>query len=79
MLQIKYLKVQIILITVTDRNKDENLDLIENLAYKMGFKNVKRITPKYHDEMIAFTSQLPHALAVALINSDIEGRNTGSL
>lgn len=65
------------LITVTDRNKDENLDLIENLAYKMGFKNVKRICPKYHDEMIAFTSQLPHALAVALINSDIEGRNTG--
>ena len=65
------------LITVTDKNKDENLDLIENLAYKMGFKNVKRICPKYHDEMIAFTSQLPHALAVALINSDIEGRNTG--
>ena len=65
------------LITVTDRNKDENLDLIENLAYKMGFKHVKRICPKYHDEMIAFTSQLPHALAVALINSDVEGRNTG--
>ena len=65
------------LITVIDRNKDENLDLIENLAYKMGFKHVKRICPKYHDEMIAFTSQLPHALAVALINSDVEGRNTG--
>ena len=65
------------LITVTDRNKDENLDLIENLAYKMGFNHIKRICPKYHDEMIAFTSQLPHALAVALINSDIEGRNTG--
>ncbi len=43
----------------------------------MGFKNVKKICPKYHDEMIAFTSQLPHALAVALINSDVEGRNTG--
>lgn len=65
------------LIIVTDKNKDKNLDIIENLAYKMGFKNVKRICPKYHDEMIAFTSQLPHALAVALINSDIEGRNTG--
>lgn len=65
------------LITVTDKNKNENLDLIENLAYKMGFKHVKRICPKYHDEIIAFTSQLPHALAVALINSDIEGRNTG--
>ena len=44
----------------------------------MGFKKVKKISPKYHDEMIAFTSQLPHALAVALINSDIEGRDTGS-
>lgn len=65
------------LITVIDRNKDKNLDFIEDLAYAMGFKHVKRICPKYHDEMIAFTSQLPHALAVALINSDIEGRNTG--
>ena len=65
------------LITVTDKNKIESLELIEELAYKMGFKHVKRICPKYHDEMIAFTSQLPHALAVALINSDIEGINTG--
>lgn len=65
------------LITVTEKNKKENLDLIENLAYKMGFKHVKRICPKYHDEIIAFTSQLPHVLAVALINSDIEERNTG--
>ncbi|WP_300902480.1 prephenate dehydrogenase [uncultured Clostridium sp.] len=65
------------LITVTDNNKAENLELIESLAYKMEFKNVKKICPKYHDEMIAFTSQLPHALAVALINSDVEGRNTG--
>ena len=43
----------------------------------MGFKNIKRVSPKVHDEIIAFTSQLPHALAVALINSDIEGRDTG--
>ena len=44
----------------------------------MGFSHIKVITPKYHDEMIGFTSQLPHALAVALINSDEEGRDTGS-
>lgn len=66
------------LITVTEKNKEENIRLIEDLAYKIGFKRVRKITPKYHDEMIAFTSQLPHALAVALINSDIEGRDTGS-
>lgn len=66
------------ILTPIKRNKEENLKLIESLAYKIGFKRVKRITPEYHDEMIGFTSQLPHALAVALINSDIEGRDTGS-
>lgn len=66
------------IITPTKRNKSENLDLIEKLAYEIGFGRVKRITPKYHDEMIGFTSQLPHAMAVALINSDEEGRETGS-
>lgn len=66
------------LITTTNKNKEENLKLIENIAYEMGFKRVKRICPHYHDEMIAFTSQLPHAMAVALINSDVEGRDTGS-
>ena len=65
------------LITVTDKNKDENLNLIEELAYKMGFKHIKKISPKYRGEIISFTSQLPHVLAVALINSDIDGRNTG--
>ena len=66
------------ILTPIDRNKEENLNLIENLAYEIGFKRVRRITPEYHDEMIGFTSQLPHALAVALVNSDVEGRDTGS-
>jgi prephenate dehydrogenase len=66
------------ILTPIDRNKEENLNLIENLAYEIGFKRVRRITPEHHDEMIGFTSQLPHALAVALVNSDVEGRDTGS-
>ena len=66
------------ILTPVARNKEENLDMIEDLAYKIGFKRVKRITPNYHDEMIGFTSQLPHSLAVALVNSDVEGRETGS-
>ena len=66
------------ILTPIDRNKEDNLKLIENIAYEIGFKRVRRITPEYHDEMIGFTSQLPHALAVALVNSDVEGRETGS-
>lgn len=66
------------LITPIERNKEENIKLVENLAMEIGFKRVRRITPEFHDEMIGFTSQLPHAMAVALINSDEEGRDTGS-
>ena len=66
------------LITVTNKNKEENIELLEKVIYQMGFKKIKRINPEYHDKMIAFTSQLPHAIAVALINSDEEGRDTGS-
>lgn len=66
------------IITPTKTNKEKDLTMIENLAKEMGFKNIKRITPAQHDEIIGFTSQLPHALAVALVNSDIESRDTGS-
>lgn len=66
------------ILTPVSRNKEENLNMIEDLVYKIGFKRVKRITPDYHDEMIGYTSQLPHSLAVALVNSDVEGRETGS-
>ena len=66
------------IVTPISRNKEENIQLVENLAKNIGFKRVRRITPEFHDEMIGYTSQLPHAIAVALINSDIEGRDTGS-
>lgn len=66
------------LITPTKKNQEKNIALIEQLAYEMGFKKVRKISPACHDEMIGFTSQRPHAIAVALINSDEEGRDTGS-
>ena len=65
------------LITPLPRNKEESLQLVESLALELGFKRVRRISPETHDMLIAHTSQLPHALAVALINSDREGRETG--
>ena len=41
------------------------------------FKSVKIMSPQAHDEIISFTSQLPHAIAVSLINSDNEKYETG--
>ena len=64
------------IITPIESNKEKNIKLVEDLVYKLGFRTVNRITPEFHDEIIGYTSQLPHAIAVALINSDIEGRKT---
>ena len=50
---------------------------IETLALDMGFGKVRTLSPEEHDKVIAYTSQLPHALAVALINSDEENSSTG--
>ena len=52
--------------------------MIEWIARGVGFKNIVRISPQKHDEIISFTSQLPHVIAVALINSDDLNINTGS-
>lgn len=58
------------IITPTSRNLKSSLYLIESMAKGIGFKNIMSLDPKKHDEVISFTSQLPHAIAVALVNSD---------
>lgn len=63
-------------ITPHSKNTNEALNLIETLAKQMGFKNVSRITDVAHDEIIAYTSQLTHTLALALVNSDDDKYDT---
>ncbi|MCM8711603.1 prephenate dehydrogenase [Clostridium sp. SYSU_GA19001] len=62
--------------TPVERNKEENIQLLERIVKSMGCKATVRIDPKHHDEVIAFTSHLPHILAVALVNSDLLGVET---
>jgi len=56
-------------ITPTLNNKEENIVLAKTLAKKMGFKNISLLTPKEHDEIISYTSQLTHILSLSLVNS----------
>lgn len=58
-------------------NKKECIEFMEQFVGTLGFKSVKIMSPQAHDEIISFTSQLPHAIAVALINSDNEKYDTG--
>ena len=60
----------------TERNDDDNVLLLQAIIYKLGFKRIIRISSGFHDQIIAFTSHLPHVMAVSLINSDVEARNT---
>lgn len=66
------------IITPTEKNKEKNIKVVEDLVHNMGFSTVNRVSPKEHDYIISFTSQLPHVLAVSLINSDDLAFDTGN-
>jgi len=59
------------IITPAERNKRENIELIEKMARSIGCKNVVSLTPEEHDKIISYTSHLPHVIAVALMNSNM--------
>ncbi|MFR7590768.1 MAG: prephenate dehydrogenase [Longibaculum sp.] len=59
------------------KNKKETIDFMCQFVSQLGFKSVKIMSPYAHDEIISFTSQLPHMIAVALMNSDDEKYETG--
>lgn len=58
-------------------NRKESIEFMNKFVSQLGFKSVKIMSPYDHDEIISFTSQLPHVLAVALMNSDNQKYDTG--
>ncbi|MBP1743271.1 MAG: Prephenate dehydrogenase [Firmicutes bacterium] len=65
------------ILTPIARNRKENVKLVENMAVAIGCKNVVSITPEEHDRVISLTSQLPHVIALALVNSCLSETNIG--
>ena len=55
------------IVTPTDKNTEENIELVESIGQVLGFKNISRLSPEKHDEMIGFLSQLTHCIAVSLM------------
>ena len=54
-------------VTPTDKNSPEAIELCCDLGHVLGFANVSTLSPAEHDEIIAFVSQLTHCIAVALM------------
>ena len=57
------------LITPYDDN-NQAVEVLKKMAIDMGFGRITVMSPARHDQMIGFTSQLTHAIAVSLVNSD---------
>ncbi|MFA9423497.1 MAG: prephenate dehydrogenase [Sedimentibacter sp.] len=58
------------IITPVESNKRQSILFLKEILLKIGFKKIIELTPKMHDEIVAYTSQLPHLIASALmINS----------
>lgn len=58
------------LITPLENTPNYAIDCLKIIGQALGFGRISVITPERHDKMIGFTSQLTHAIAVSLVNSD---------
>ncbi len=60
-----------------EQNSKSAIAMMEQFVSNLGFHSVKIMSPQAHDEIISFTSQLPHVIAVSLIDSDNQKYDTG--
>ena len=61
------------IITPTEKNTKEAIELSRELGTLLGFKNICILSPEEHDEIIGFVSQLTHCIAITLMTcNDIE-------
>ena len=54
------------IVVPSKQTKEKFLKVLEELGKALGFKKQTIIDKEKHDKLIGFTSQLPHAMAVAL-------------
>ena len=64
-----YFKGRNYILMLRPSNKVENVELIKSLIAAMGFTRIVETDCKTHDRKIAFTSQLCHVIASALVKS----------
>lgn len=58
------------LITPLDETQNEAVEVLKQIGKDLGFSRFSVMSIDKHDRMIGFTSQLTHAIAVSLVNSD---------
>lgn len=56
------------IITPTPQNTTYAIDTVHELAEILGFGRISVLSPREHDEMVGFLSQLTHVIAISLMN-----------
>lgn len=65
------------ILTETTNTNQEALNILSQMALDIGCSDVTITSPEYHDKMIAYTSQIPHILAGAYMNSPTSATHKG--
>ncbi len=65
------------ILTPTSETDPAALQMMRDFAAALGCGRVTVASPEHHDRMIAFTSQLPHVLAGAYMQSPVSGQHQG--
>ena len=69
--EVSFSKANFIITPISGRKYDDKfIDILKKIGSDLDFKNISILDTKSHDYMIGYTSQLAHAMAVALVNSD---------
>ena len=69
--EVSFAKANFIITPVKGYKYDEKyIDMLKKLGESLEFNHISILDTKSHDFMIGYTSQLAHAIAVALVNSD---------
>ncbi len=65
------------IVTRLPQTDDKAADAVCDFAQSIGFAKRINCTPKHHDEMISYTSQLPHVLSSAYIQNKKSAHHIG--
>ena len=66
-----------LILTPFEDTAEDKVKFLADAILKTGFSAVKITTPKEHDEVIAYTSQLAHVVSGAYIKSETAKRHVG--
>lgn len=58
------------IVVPTSKNTPEAIEVCKDLGKVLGFRCVTTLSPKEHDEMIGFVSQLTHLIAISLMTCE---------